>query len=130
MLHDKTINIELTVVISINININDIYKLYNCGSCPGHMAQLVGAPSCTPKDFGFDPQSGYISRLQVWSPVRTHTGGNQLIFLSHINLSLSPPSSLFKINNEKTYISLDEDWKKYGIFSRRKNIVARCYLYL
>lgn len=108
MICDKTINIELMVAISMNININDLYKLYICGYCPSHVAQLVGAPSYTPKDGGFGPQLGYISRLQVLSPVRTHIGSKQSILLFCINLCLSPFFSLLK-SIVKKYISLDED---------------------
>ena len=44
---------------------------------PSQVAQLVGA-SCTPKGYRFDP------RLErIW-------GGNQLMFLSYSNVSLSP----------------------------------------
>ena len=64
------------------------------------MAQLAGASSYTPKDEGFESRSGHIPRLQVRSPVGAHVESNQLKFLFHINvsLSLSPPSSLSKIN--------------------------------
>ena len=33
--------------------------------CPGHVAQLVGALSRTPKVCGFHSQAGHIPRLQV-----------------------------------------------------------------
>ena len=75
-------------------------------SCLGWMAQLVGASSHAPKCCRFNTESGHIPRLQVQSPVRVHMGGNQLMFLSHISVSLSlsfslslPPFlSLSKIN--------------------------------
>ena len=31
-----------------------------CKACPGPVAQLVGASSCTPKGFGFNPQLGRV----------------------------------------------------------------------
>ena len=84
----------------------------------------------TPKDCKFDPRSGHIPRLQVWSLVRAfqaHTGGNQsmcfslsfLFFLSFspslslflflsLALSLSPPLLALKSIN----ISLDKNYKK------------------
>ena len=46
----------------------------------------------------FDSWSGHIPRLQVRSPVRAHMGGNQLMFLSHIDVSFSPVLSLKSIN--------------------------------
>ena len=48
----------------------------------------------TPKHCRFDSQSGHIPRLQVQSLVRVHTRGNQSMFLSHINVFLSPFLSL------------------------------------
>ena len=66
---------------------------------PGQGAQLVGALPHTPKGCVLDPWSGHIPRLWVWSLVRAHVGGNQLMLLFHVNISLSPsPSSLSKIN--------------------------------
>ena len=38
----------------------------------------------------FNSQSGYMPRFQVWSSVGAHKRGNWLMFLSHINVSLSP----------------------------------------
>ena len=73
------------------------------------VAQFVGASSCTPKGCGFDLPSAHIPRVQVQSPVRANTRGNQLMFLSHslrfslslclsLRVSLSPFLSLWKIN--------------------------------
>ena len=42
-----------------------------------------------PKGYGFNSQSGHIPRLQVQSLIGEYTGGNKLMFLSHINVSLS-----------------------------------------
>ena len=61
------------------------------------MAQLVEALTRTTKGCGFNPTSGHIPRLGVWSLVGTHVGGNQLMFPSHIHLSL-PHYPLSKIN--------------------------------
>ena len=36
----------------------------------------------------FDSWSGHMPGLRLWSPVGTHTRGNQSMFLSHINVSL------------------------------------------
>ena len=44
--------------------------------------------SCKPKGHRFNSRSGHIPRLQIWSPVRVRTKGNQSMFLSHINVSL------------------------------------------
>ena len=60
------------------------------------MAQLVEAPSRTPKGCGFAPQSGHIPRLQVQSLVGAGTGSNRSIFLSYISVSLS--LSLFPLS--------------------------------
>ena len=62
------------------------------------MAQLVGALSCAPEGRGLDSQLGHISRLRVQSLVGVYTEGNQLMFLYHINISLSFLSFIFKIN--------------------------------
>ena len=64
------------------------------------MAQLVGALFCALKGCWFDSESGHIPGLWVASLVRVCTGGNKLMFLSHIivslslSLSLSPPLPL------------------------------------
>ena len=58
------------------------------------MAQLFGVSSCKPKGHGFNSQSGHIPRLWVRSLVGAHTGGNQSMFLSYINVSLSLPPFL------------------------------------
>ena len=52
------------------------------------VAQLVGESSHTPKGYGFDSQSGHIPRLWVQSPDKAHSGSSQLMFPSHINVSL------------------------------------------
>ena len=64
----------------------------------GRVAQAVGASSCTPHACRFNPQSGHIPGLWVWSLDRVHSGGERLMFLSHIDfLFLFLPSSLSKI---------------------------------
>ena len=55
----------------------DITLLNIHALCPGWVPQLVGALSRAPE------------RLWVWYPVGEHKGGNQSLFLSHINVSLS-----------------------------------------
>ena len=55
----------------------------------GVLSQLVGESSCAPKGGGFHPHVGHVPRLQIQSPVWVRMGGDQLVFLSHINLSLS-----------------------------------------
>ena len=71
------------------------------------VAQLVGARSHKLEGLRFNPWSGHMPRLLVWSPVRACTTGNQLVCLSHVNvslpsvfpsLSLSFPSLISKIN--------------------------------
>ena len=89
--------------------------LFNRPVLPWPAAQLVGASSHTPQGSKFDSGSVYIYRLWVQSPVGVHTGSDQLMFLSHINVSLSlslsfpltPSLSLKSIN-----ISSVEDLKK------------------
>ena len=67
---------------------------YKCIDVPRPGAQLVGASSCSVKGRSFDPPPGHIPQLQVRSPVRACTGGNQSTFLSlSLFLSLSPSSS-------------------------------------
>ena len=64
------------------------------------MVQVVGeSSSFRPKGHRFDPWSGHMPRLWVQSPVGACLRGNQLMFLSHINifsLFLSLCSSLSK----------------------------------
>ena len=67
------------------------------------VAQLVGALSHNSKGLRFDSLSGHMPRLQVWSLVGVHTGGNQWIFLTWMFLSLSLKSII---------MSSDEDKKK------------------
>ena len=66
--------------------------------CPGQLAQLVGASSHTPKGCGFNFWSAHVPRLQVQFLVRTHPGGNRLMFLSHIDVTLFLLSCFSKIN--------------------------------
>ena len=81
------------------------------------VAQFVGASShnqtvarLTPDQgiylgCGFDPHSGHRHRwpppLGCWSPVQSRTGGNQLMPLDGIDVSLSPFLSLSKTNEKK-----------------------------
>ena len=55
---------------------------------PGRVAQLSGAWSHAAKGWGFDSWSGHMPRLKVQSPVGAHIGGNQSVFLPHIDVSL------------------------------------------
>ena len=73
-----------------SIHRNTTYKRTNC--CPGQAALVVGASSCAPEGLGFDSHSGHIPRLQVQFPVKVRMGGSWLMFLSHIDVSLSLPS--------------------------------------
>ena len=61
----------------------------------------------------FDSWSGHIPRLRAQSPVRACMRGNQLMFLSHTNvsfpLSLPPFPSLQSVS-----MSSDEDKNKVG----------------
>ena len=71
---------------------------------PAGVAQWIGASFCIPKGWGFDSWSGHLPRLQVRSPI-----GNQLMFLSYIDVSLSLPRSLClslplpSLQNQQTY---------------------------
>ena len=70
----------------------------------------IRASSHTPKCFRVDSWSGHIPRLQVLSPAGEHMGGNQAMFLTHIDVSLSlslHPLPLKSINK-----SSGEDFKK------------------
>ena len=58
-------------------------------NCLCWVAQLFGALSHMPKFCVFKSQSNCVPRLQVQSPVGVCTGGTQLMFFSHINVSLS-----------------------------------------
>ena len=75
-----------------SIHRNTTYKRTNC--CPGQAALVVGASSCAPEGLGFDSHSGHIPRLQVQFPVKVRMEGSWLMFLSHIDVSLSLPSFL------------------------------------
>ena len=55
---------------------------------------LVGASSHALKCWGFDPLLGHTPRLWVQSTVGAYMGGNQSMYLSHINVSLFPLLSL------------------------------------
>ena len=70
-----------------------VRNLKSCLISHDQVAQLVEAPSHTPKCCEFDPQLGHIPRLWVWSLVRVHRGGNQWMFLSHHCFSHSPSLS-------------------------------------
>ena len=88
------------------LKVKDTENLKSSKRSPVQVAQLVGASSRTPKGCGFDSQSGHIPRLQVQSPVTVSTAGCRSMFLSHIHVSLSLPSSFSKMNNK---ISSGED---------------------
>ena len=86
----------------------------NCGACPlGALARwLSWSVVSTPKGCRFDSQSGHIPRLQVQSPVGVHTGGNLLMFLSHIDVSLSHRFLSLSPTPKSINISLGEDSTK------------------
>ena len=65
---------------------------------PGQVTQLVGVSSGEPKDCRFNPWSKHIPRSWFRSLVGARTGGNWLMFLSHIHVSLSPSLPLSEIN--------------------------------
>ena len=64
------------------------------------VAQLAGASSLTLKGCGFNSQSGHMPRLHIQPPVRVDVRGNGMMFLSYINVCLSPslPLSLKSIS--------------------------------
>lgn len=71
----------------------------------------VGPSSHALKDLRFDSRSGHILRLWVWSPVEVHSGSNQSMFLSYINVYLSlslslslSPKSIFCKKNMMCYL--------------------------
>ena len=63
--------------------------ILKCSCHPGQCGSVGWSNISSPKGCRFDSQSGYIPRLWVPSPVRAHTGGNQLMLLSCISVSLS-----------------------------------------
>ena len=63
--------------------------LINGNWSSGRVAQLVGASSSALRGCRFDPQSEHIPRLRVRSQVGVHMGDNRLLFLLHIDVSLS-----------------------------------------
>ena len=82
---------------------------------PGWVAQLVGALSYTSKGCRFDSRSGHIPRLiKVFISGPGVYGGNQLMFLSHVNDSLSLPPSAhpLPLSLKSVNISLGEYLKK------------------
>ena len=89
----------------------------------GWVAQLPRALARTPTGYGFNPSSKHIPRLYVRSPIRARMGGNPSMFLSHISVSLSLPSSLSKIHilwwgfKKKVYMS------NFFLFSNLKKAV-------
>ena len=78
----------------------------------GRVTQLVEASSCTPRGRGFNSLSRHILGLRIQPLLGVRTGGNQSMFLSHIDVSLflalSLPFSLKLIKN----IPTAEDFKK------------------
>ena len=62
---------------------------YESGFGPGRCGSVGWELLHKAKSHQFNSQSGNMPGLQVWSPVRVHKRGNQLIFLSHIDVS--PP---------------------------------------
>ena len=72
-------------------------------SIPCQMAQLVGASSCIPKNWGFHSWSGNTPRLQVWLLVRQVREATSWCFSLTLmslclSLPLSFPSSLSEMN--------------------------------
>ena len=65
---------------------------------PGQVAHLVGASSGTKIACRFYSCLGHVPRLWVQSLVGTRTGGNRSMFPSHIDVSLSHPPVLSKID--------------------------------
>ena len=65
------------------------------------VAQVVGASFSKTKGHGFCSMSGHMPRLRFWSLVGARTRGNQLMFLSSINVALLlslPPFPSLTIN--------------------------------
>ena len=76
---------------------NSDCSLKNTVLCPDWVAQLVGVSYAQQKYYGFNSQSGHVTRLQVQSPAGVHTGATDLYFsltLMFSFLSLSPFLSL------------------------------------
>ena len=74
-----------------------IYCWENNFACPGQCSSVGWSSACELKCHHFNSWSGHTPGLWVWSSIGAHTRGNQLMFLSHIDvslLSLSPSPSL------------------------------------
>ena len=92
------------------------------------MAQFVGSLPYKLKGHKFESQSGHMPVLWVRSPVGVHARGSQLMFLSHINvslsLSLSPPTPPRRLPLSLKSMStcLGEDLKNYILNSIIENV--------
>ena len=67
----------------------------NAVVCPGQVAQLVGGFPHAPKSCEFAARSGHIPMLCDPAPAGVCTGGNLLMFISHIDVSVSHTLCLF-----------------------------------
>ena len=96
---------------------------------PGWVVKLVGALSCTPKGCGFDSWSGHIPRLQVWSPVRVCTGGNQSMFLSlppFLSLSKVPYCTILSLLLVMPWDHAVSPWWGAGGWHRHCDVALGC----
>ena len=91
-------------------SVNPVVQIKKQESFPDWCGSVGWTLSHTAKGCWLDSQSGHVPGLWTRSPVGTWEGGNQLIFLSHINVSppfFPPPfPSLYKIflkNQESFY---------------------------
>ena len=82
-----------------------VQKVRISGRCADWCGSVGWAFSRKAKVCRFDSLSGHVPGLWVWSPVGVCMRGNQLMFVSHINVSLPiflppfPPSLKKKINS-------------------------------
>ena len=85
---------------------------------------------CRLKDCGSNSWWGSIPGLWVWSPIGAHRRGNQMMFLSHIDVSLSVSPFLSPWKQWKNVCRWGlkkKTWKTYGI--GRFNIIKISILF-
>ena len=87
------INVSLPLFFSLSLKLSK-YNLFlkkNSVSTLASVAQLVWISSCNPEGHRFGSWSGHMPGLQVQLPIEVCLGGNQSMFLSHIDVSLPLP---------------------------------------
>lgn len=89
----STINNELCPVslfVILNLNIQNVLYYFKSHSALAAVAQRVGALHHALEGHGLNSWLGNLPRFLVQSPVKVIAEGNQLMYLSHSSVSLSP----------------------------------------